>query len=105
LRFIRRRSYAVGATHRVSRSTRLAELPATCRLYRPRRPTASPLYRLLHDHFDRFRGVYDDGFEHRWGRWRRVADEVVGKYFECGVLEAGTMRVRCGKCRAEYVLP
>ena len=34
-------------------------------VYRPRRPMASPLYRLLAAHFDRFRGVYDDAYEQR----------------------------------------
>ncbi len=74
-------------------------------VYHPRRPAASPLYRLLQDHFDRFRGVYEDAFEHRWGRWRQVADEVVARFLECGVLEAGFARVRCPECRGEYLLP
>jgi hypothetical protein len=59
---------------------------------------------LLQDHFDHFRGVYEDRYEHRAGRWRSVTDEVVGKFLDCGVLEAGFARVRCPNCRAEYVV-
>jgi len=73
-------------------------------VYRPRRPTASPLYRLLQDHFDRFRGVYEDAYEHASGRWRKVVDDVVARFLDCGVLEAGFARVRCPECRAEYLL-
>jgi hypothetical protein len=50
---------------------------------------ASPLYRLLDEHFDAFRGRYEDRFERQYGRWRDVVDEVVARYLECGVLEAG----------------
>ncbi len=47
---------------------------------------ASPLYRLLVDHFDAFRGRYEDRFERQYGRWRDVVDEVVARFLECGVL-------------------
>jgi hypothetical protein len=73
-------------------------------VYRPRRPTASPLYRLLQDHFDRFRGVYEDAYEHTAGRWRKVVDDVVARFLDCGVLEAGFARVRCPDCRAEFLV-
>jgi hypothetical protein len=33
-------------------------------LYRPRRPRASPLYRLLEEHFQPFSTVYDERFAH-----------------------------------------
>jgi hypothetical protein len=65
---------------------------------------ASPLYRLLVDHFDAFRGRYEDRFERQYGRWRGVVNDVVARFLECGVLEAGFSRVRCDDCRAEYVL-
>ncbi len=51
-------------------------------VYRPRRPMASPLYRLLADHFDCFRGRYEDEFERHNGRWRWVVDAVVGRFLE-----------------------
>ena len=68
-------------------------------LYRPRRPRASPLYRLLEDHFAEFSTVYDERFAHRYGYWRPVIAEVVEKYLACGILEHGFARVRCGACK------
>jgi len=62
---------------------------AAAGVYRPRRPTASPLHRLLTDHFDRYRGVYEERYEHRHGHWRSVVDAVVAHFLDCGVLEAG----------------
>ena len=73
-------------------------------IYRPRRPRASPLYRLLTDHFQTFTTVYDERFAHRWGPWRRVIPDVVEKFLACGILEHGFARVRCGGCRHEYLL-
>ena len=32
-----------------------------------------------------------------------MVDAVVGRYLDCGVLEAGFVRVRCEDCRAEYL--
>ncbi len=65
---------------------------------------ASPLYRLLVDHFDSFRGQYEDRYERQYGRWRYVIDDVVARFLECGVLEAGFARVRCDECKAEFLL-
>ena len=36
-------------------------------VYRPRRPRASALYRLIEDHFEEFATVYDERFALRWG--------------------------------------
>ena len=44
---------------------------------------------MLTDHFERFRGRYEDDFEREHGRWRGVVDGVEGRYLDCGVLEAG----------------
>ena len=41
-------------------------------VYRPRQPRASPLYRLLDEHFQTFATVSDERFAPRWGPWRRV---------------------------------
>ncbi len=72
-------------------------------LYRPRRPRASPLYRLLEDHFAEFSTVYDERFAHRYGYWRPIIDEVVEKYLACGILEHGFAR-DCRPVRASRVL-
>ena len=47
---------------------------------------ASPLYRLLEDHFADFATLYDERFAHRYGYWRPVIAEVVEKYLACGCL-------------------
>jgi len=75
----------------------LSASAAPCGVYQPRHPTASPLYRLLQDQFDRTRGVYEDALEHRWGRWRKVVGDVLTRFLDCGVLEPGFARVRCGR--------
>jgi hypothetical protein len=61
-------------------------------LYRPRRPRASPLYRLLEGHFQAFSTVYDERFAHRFGYWRPVVAEVVEKFLACGILTPVTPR-------------
>jgi len=38
------------------------------------------LFRLLDTHYEEFRNVYDERFSKRYGFWRPVTDEVVGKY-------------------------
>jgi len=73
-------------------------------VYRPRQPRASPLYRLLDEHFPTFATVYDERFAPRWAPWRPVVAEVVEKFLACGILEHGFARVRCGGCRHEYLL-
>jgi hypothetical protein len=73
-------------------------------VYRPRRPRASPLYRLLDEHFRTFTTVYDERFAPRFGPWRRVVDEVVEKFLACGILEHGFARVRCGGCAHDFLL-
>ncbi len=61
-------------------TARRAEPPvasARVGVYRPRRPRASPLYRLLDDHIAEFTTAYDERFAHRYGYWRPVIAEVV----------------------------
>ena len=55
-------------------------------VYKHRRPQASPLYRLIDDHFQGFSNVYDERFSRRWGYWRQVVGEVVEKFLACGIL-------------------
>ncbi|MFQ6046580.1 MAG: hypothetical protein ACE5PT_09550 [Gemmatimonadales bacterium] len=48
-------------------------------VYRPRQPRASPLYRLLDEHFQTFATVYDERFAPRWGpRSRPTARSPTG---------------------------
>ena len=73
-------------------------------VYRPRRPQASPLYRLIEDHFDELSTIHDEGFARRWGYWRKVVGEVVEMFQACGILKHGFARVRCGGCMHEFLL-
>jgi hypothetical protein len=72
--------------------------------YRPRRPQASPLYRVLADHFDTFKRVHEERFEPTHGPLRAAARRAVGRVLDCGLLEHGFARVRCGTCRAEFLV-
>ena len=73
-------------------------------VYKPRRPQASPLYRLFDDHFEEFSTVYDERFSRRWGYWRSVVGDVVDKFLTCGILKHGFARVRCDSCKHEFLL-
>ena len=70
----------------------------------PRRPQASPLFRLVSDHFRAFHAAYEERFAETYGDWRPVVREVADKFLECGVLDHGFARVRCGACTHEYLL-
>ena len=74
------------------------------RLYLPRRPQSSPLYRVLVDHFEALERVHEERFEPTHGPLRRAAREAVGRFLDCGLLEHGFARVRCGTCRAEFLV-
>jgi len=73
-------------------------------VYHPRRPQASPLFRLVQDHLHRLQTVYDDRFAREYGPWRPVVGEVTDKFLACGILEHGFARIRCDACAHEYLL-
>lgn len=54
--------------------------PAALGLYKPRRPHASPLFRLVQDHLHRLQPVYDERFARECGPWRSVVAEVADKF-------------------------
>jgi hypothetical protein len=78
--------------------------PAARGVYKPRRPQASPLFRLVSDHLQRLRTVYDDRFAREYGPWRTVVAQVAEKFLACGVLDHGFARIRCDDCAQEYLL-
>lgn len=82
--------------------------PAPCHnstaVYHPRKPTDSPLYRLLRNHFNHFEQIYDERFVHSYGFYRPIISEVVRAYMKCGDLKQGFVRVRCPDCHHEYLL-
>jgi hypothetical protein len=73
-------------------------------VYKPRRPQASPRFRLVSDHRHRLQTVYDDRFVRENGRQRPVVTQVAGKFLGCGVLDHGFARIRCDACTHEYLL-
>ena len=78
--------------------------PEALGVYKPRRPQASPLFRLVQDHLDRLRTVCDGRFARAYGPWRPVVGEVTTKFLACGILEHGFARIRCDACAHEYLL-
>src|SRR5688572_18151997 len=48
-------------------------------VYKPRRPQASPLFRLVSDHFRAFHAAYEERFAATYGDWRPVVREVADK--------------------------
>jgi hypothetical protein len=78
--------------------------PAARGVYKPRRPQASPLFRLVSDHLHRLQTVYDERFVREYGPWRPVVGDVADKFLACGVLDHGFARIRCDACAHEYLL-
>ncbi len=53
--------------------------PPPAGVYKPRRPQASPLFRLVSDHFRAFHAAYEDRFAATYRDWRPVVREVAGE--------------------------
>ena len=68
------------------------------RLYRPRRPGRTVLYRALADQFERFLGVYEERFEPTHGYLRRSVAPAVYRYLDCGIVAHGAARAHCAEC-------
>ena len=78
--------------------------PTARGVYKPRRPQASPLFRLVSDHLHRLQTAYDDRFAREYGPWRPVVAQVADKFLARGVLDHGFARIRCDDCAHEYLL-
>ena len=74
-------------------------------VYRPRNAQASPLYRLVEDHFDKLERVWDGRYEREYGFWRPVVRHVVEQFLDCGDLRCGFARLWCPTCRKDLLLP
>ena len=77
---------------------------ATSAPYLPRRPEASPLYRVLADHFETLERVHEERFEPTHGPLSAAARRAAGRLLDCARLDHGFARVRCGECRAEFLV-
>jgi hypothetical protein len=78
--------------------------PAALGVYKPRRPQASPQFRLVSNHLHRLQTVLGERFAREYGPWRPVVGQVTDKFLACGVLDHGFARVRCDDCAHEYPL-
>jgi hypothetical protein len=74
------------------------------RVYRPRHPERTVLYRVLFHYFDRFLAEYEGRFEKEYGFFRPIVKEVVDRYLDCGNPRCGFARIRCPDCHAEHLL-
>ena len=74
-------------------------------VYHPRQPQQTPFYQLVQRFYPQFEAVYSERYQERYGFWRPIIGTVVGKFLECGDLKHGFARVRCPKCREEFLVP
>jgi ribosomal protein S27E len=74
------------------------------RIYRPRHPERTVLYRVLFHHFEQFLIEYERRFEREYGYFRPVVREVVERYLDCGNPRSGFARIRCPDCHGEHLL-
>ena len=74
------------------------------RLYCPRRPERTLLYRALADSFERFLGVYEKRFEPTHGYLRRAVAPAVYRYLDCGIFAHGAARAHCAECGHDVLI-
>ena len=73
-------------------------------LYRPRNVRTTPLYQFLEAYYEDVKAIWEERFEKKYGFWRGFVDQVVARYLDCGVEEAGFARLKCDTCGAERLL-
>ena len=78
-------------------------MEATQGIYRQRNPKASPLYKLVVEHFESLKSCYSARFEKTYGLWQPHWDVTVEKFLTCGDFHNGFARVYCDTCRHTYV--
>ena len=76
----------------------------SCRVYNPRRPRESPLYRLVERHLEELLRVWPERFAKRHGPLRAVVERVLREFLRCGLLDHGFARLWCGECRRSVVI-
>jgi hypothetical protein len=75
------------------------------RVYRPRRPRESPLYRLVSQHIDELLRLWPERFSRTHGPLRPVVTRVLREFLTCGLVEHGFARAWCATCRKSYLIP
>jgi hypothetical protein len=76
----------------------------TCRVYRPRKPRESPLYRLVEGHLEELLRLWPSRFVRRHGPLRPVVERVLREFLRCGLLEHGFARLWCSECRRSVLV-
>ena len=73
-------------------------------VYRPRRPTAPPLYPVVQNHLETFLATAEESDPLGFGvpRW---VEKDFRTYLRCGILAHCFERIRCGDCGTERLLP
>ena len=74
------------------------------KLYRQHHPEHTVFYRVFSYYFERFLQEYEDRFEKEYVFLRRVIQEVVERYPNCGNPMCGLARIRCPDCGEERLL-
>jgi hypothetical protein len=77
----------------------------TCRVYKPRRPRESPLFRLVDQHLEELLRVWPQRFARTHGPLRPVVERVLREFLTCGLAERGFARAWCSTCRRSYLIP
>ena len=67
--------------------------------YRPRKPEASELYRLVYHGRDELVRVWEDRFQPQYGVLRKEVLSTFDEYLNCGLLCHGAARVYCDGCQ------
>ena len=94
----------MGAASVFRRAGRSLLLDACAKLYQPRRPRESPLYRLVEELYEPVKGCWEERFERSYGLWRGFVDDVILAFQACGDFEGGFARVYCDACRSDYLV-
>jgi len=72
--------------------------------YRCRKPQYSPYYRCIEDNYEAFERAYDTKYQEKFGYFRPIISKVIYQYLDCGILANGFARVKCHKCKSEFLL-
>ena len=59
------------------------------RVYRPRRPRESPLFRVVEQHLEELLRVWPERFEREHGPLRPVVERSLREFLTCGLPEHG----------------
>ncbi|HBE02823.1 MAG TPA: hypothetical protein DC049_10175 [Spirochaetia bacterium] len=50
------------------------------------------------------RFFYETAYREKYGFFRIIIEQTVGKYLRCGILKHGFARIHCPKCGNQYLL-